>query len=112
MSSNRRWKFEPSDFWNIDLSPRFIADRANSLLDQWRKEATVVNGKIKETNSGWDCAWTVGKSSADTHRALLIDIEPLHKEPCKHEPTFHDNDVDACKHCGVKLKATWEASND
>ena len=51
-----------------------------------------------------------------THKAHLMFIEEIKKEPCKHE-TYEKNTFDgaffgspwttSCKHCGVELVATW-----
>lgn len=109
-----KWKFEPRDFCNPPSDKRYV-DLANAKLDEWRAEATVVYG-FQEISG--EIHWGIEHSPGDTHRALLIDIEPLPKEPCKckHEPK-RDNPgslnfdkffgVSECRHCGVTLKATW-----
>lgn len=102
-----KWKFEPSDFDSDDA----VVDIANAKLDEWRRSATVVYANLNfppDMNPVWGVA-----QDADTHRALLIDIEALPKEECKHEPRLYEGWYDAaidttyCRHCGVKLKATW-----
>jgi HNH endonuclease/AP2 domain len=40
----------------------------------------------------------------------LAFVEPIVKEPCKHEPTWTNGGIELlekCKHCGIKLIATW-----
>lgn len=105
-----KWKFEPSDFDDQLLmygSTLIACEKANRKLDEWRKHATVVYN-AEGVDDGE--AWEKKKYIDATHRALLIDIEPLHKEPCKHEPYTITNSPDIkCRHCGVKLKARWEA---
>jgi hypothetical protein len=112
-----KWKFSPSDF-DLDADGYFhdeAARQANLKLDEWRKQATVVIGNPEIGT------WSDVGDSADTHRALLIDITELPKEPCKHEPNIIQvpagmgmvpfyTDTATCKHCGVKLKASWEAA--
>ena len=104
--SSAKWKFEPSDFnYEAHLSNLYAAETANAKLEEWKREATVAYANL---NFPPDIP-----RNADTHRALLIDIEELSKEPCKHEPLEKPTiermqGIVRCKHCGVKLKATWE----
>jgi hypothetical protein len=106
-----KWKFEPSDFislnsrglWGI-IDTSVIAGVANAKLDAWLSEARVMYGDTV-INS-----WSGVRETRDTHRALLIDIEELPKEPCKHEPIGGDSLVSNRMRCGVELKATWEAA--
>lgn len=122
-----KWKFEPKDFAphgaitpqradSFNCSLDYMCDRANAKLDGWRKEATVVLGA---SGDGEPITWYNENIKDSTHRALLIDIEPIEKKPCEHEPMWsnkipgwnHAPESDAeCRHCGAKLKARWEAA--
>lgn len=133
--SSKPFKFEPSDFaaihkeavkngyasynagdmWEPTDTLKMLVDAANAKLAQWRAQATVVYGKPEVG------AWTDIENKLATHRALLIDIQELPKEPCKHEPPeltplqllaakqngFTQSSTH-CRHCGVKLRAEWK----
>lgn len=105
----RSIRFPPND------APDFMA----ALKDQWLAElkasATVVyTSKSPNNENNWDLV----QSGTDTHRAYLIGVEEIAKQPCEHEPELRQDfipsgvatfivPVTKCKHCGVKLKATW-----
>lgn len=115
--------FDPDDFAMSKLqnsSRSAIAARAQGLHDQFvadlMKEAKVVYGSLPKGNvPGW-----YGIESVDcTHKALLINIEPL--KPCEHEPHmtsisgfFNDDPRPAqydwkCSKCGVEIQPTgWK----
>lgn len=117
-------KFKPEDFKEhfgntSDEEIYFITRIANYALVEMLLRATVVYGRmdtfIFSPNDLRD---------EDTHKALLINIEPIVKEPCKHEPeiivqTFNLKQIGhnyytlnlnpKCKHCGVYLVAEWKA---
>ena len=57
-------------------------------------------------------------TSSDTHSAVIMFIEEIVKEPCKHEPKFHTlmgkkvlefANPPECRICGTKLVLHWEA---
>lgn len=53
----------------------------------------------------------------DTHQALLIAIEELPKEKCKHQIIEYKNHgqpvtLGRCGQCGVKLKAEWKEASE
>lgn len=107
-----KWKFEPSDFEAaLEFGSRNAAARiANAKLAEWKRDAMVVYGN---SYSGWHEKQNIHSIT----RALLIDIEELRQEPCKHEPgmthsldSYPSHETTYCKHCGVKLKATWSPS--
>lgn len=114
--------FEASDFneylkYGFPLHPPDAAHLANEKL---RREGRVVYGKIPETNGGWNGAWTFGESKADTHTAMLINIQPIEKVECKHEPINYCDYLEGgtvlksgnkCKYCGIELIATWSAKD-
>lgn len=107
--------FTSDDFvYRNGMSERTITDHANRIVKErifdkgvrvtYREEfpQIVVNHKPVE--------------GYDTHRAMLINIEPIEKPKCvEHEPSFTENgywrepkNPAVCKHCGVKLKAVWQ----
>lgn len=111
--------FKPEDFADgrPDWSPHAAA-MANAKLE---REGLRVYLHKSTVTDGW--IWHVlhknfGYSS---HTAILINIEELPKKPCEHEParfstsmrfTSDFKNVETsylCKHCGVSLKAKWEA---
>lgn len=79
-------------------------------LQRALEKATVVYSDGK--NIFW--AAQTGPDKCDTHKALLINVEELPKEPCKHEPKRwvhpksglpNETYEFVCFHCGVKLKS-------
>ena len=84
------------------------ADRANQILDEHLAKCPVVYGYLDGATLS---DVTEFKYEGADHKAVLFNIEELMKEPCKHEPKWvgHPHLSD-CKHCGIKLKATWEAA--
>lgn len=136
--SNEKPRFEAEDFrsgkklFGRELrynGPEVVhnmdaAERANAWLDTrekegWQlvnlKDAQVMYGEIMPSSGKF--IWADDKTThilACSHRALLINIEELPKEPCKHEPegVFEiincvANQYNKCKHCGKKLTAKW-----
>lgn len=75
--------FKPEDFndygvrdFSTDSSVRYnVAIAANTKL---KREGRVVYGYSMSHEE----AWTIGKGAIDTHKALLINIEPL--QACLH----------------------------
>ena len=55
-----------------------------------------------------------GPAPHDTHTALLIDIQPIEKEKCEHEPVIsnfgykRNSNGDVLCRCGAKLKPDWK----
>ena len=109
--------FKPDDFdFQKDpltyfvITAKFLADFCNDKLEA---EALRVYGWIDSQT------WS-GRHTDNTHTALLIDIQPLKKEPCEHEPMLlsecHSEmpplTIYNCRHCGAKLKAKWEAAEE
>ena len=107
-------KFKPEDFekhWlanrNYVWTSEGAAKVANDVLEKWLKDAKVVYGWIDSDT------WS-GRHTDNTHRALLIQIEEIKREPCKHEPKFEQGGVQSltantCKHCGVRIVvADWK----
>lgn len=116
-------KFTPIDFAgstgnNFHVSWDDAAAIANARLAEMLVSAKVVYGWF---NGDGACRFSelkvIGSDKGEaTHRALLINIEEIKREPCEHEPMrscggpkafYSENE---CKHCGVKLKAKWEES--
>lgn len=90
-----------------------IAERANEILNQYlEKNGVRVSGE--RFNSIWDLhEMIVGKPKlADTHQALLINIEEIKK--CEHKEAVyvesHPNKTwFECRDCGKALKPKgWE----
>lgn len=93
--------------------------KLNKLLES----ATVVTGSINGDRVL--CGWGNGILPESTHQGLLIDVQPIEREPCKHEPStvtfytdispyskriiFDYNSNPKCKHCGIDLVADWRA---
>jgi hypothetical protein len=77
-------KFEPSDFKSVDDEglgfDQVAADIANAKLDAWLSEATVVYAR--KNDNGYGGNWRLEPDTEfDTHRALLVNIEEIAKEP-------------------------------
>ena len=108
--------FKPEDFENLsvtkdNLVPEIAAEIANDKLEKLIESWPVVYGR---TNLENEILYGTVKAGYDTHKARLAFIEPLLREPCKHEPTeigspVWDEKKVICKYCGVKLIATWNA---
>lgn len=125
--SNKFDFFKPEDFdvkpyWTAlpldgDLAATLANEKLNALIKSW----PTVYGK-KANNFSASAAQLID----DDFKARLAFIEPIVKEPCKHEPemrviTNSNNLVDInaistmiygakkCRHCGVELQATWSA---
>ena len=77
-------------------------DQAYAILDK----ARVVYGDDLVGGLGW--FEQPGKT--DMHKALLINVEPIEEKECRHElaNVVWINDGFKCRHCGKKLKPTWE----
>jgi hypothetical protein len=113
-----KFRFNPEDFQGgmkyESVSPHYSAFRANELLDKAIAEAPVVYGDRTKVD------WTVDAYQADTYKAVLFNIEELAKKDCEHEPIMHAFNANAvlpssevetkCRHCGITLKARWEAA--
>lgn len=134
--------FKPEDFENLsvtkdNLVPAIAAEIANAKLEKLIESWPVVY----DGNSGNSIlpreTWGLVKYDEKEHtnissnftnsrrKARLAFIEPLMREPCKHEPVFSKERVSAmmhnfddesefyraahCKHCNIELTATWGA---
>lgn len=87
----------------IDFLVRLANEKLAKLIESW----PVVMGWQEPEYKSW--IMDSRPSNDATHTARLAFIQPI--EPCKHEP-FNDSVVPNhyhCKHCGVELKAKWEA---
>lgn len=108
--------FKPQDFENLSViyykaAPETAAEIANYKLEKLIESWPVVYGTIiLEVQHNY----TSGQGGADTHKARLAFIEPIVREPCKHEPawgvhlSFRENNA-VCRHCNIELTATWSA---
>lgn len=82
--NNMNWKFEPSDFLRLyERRPinEFASELANAKLQEWIKDAKVVYRQPGFGGHSWQ--ENLHDASNRTHKALLINIEPIEK--CKHE---------------------------
>lgn len=110
--------FKPEDFNYPDKSiygcRLTMAEIANAKLNTYLESLPVVYIHIDE-HGFYECE---GGLENATHTARLIAIEETEKEPCVHQSDFksyseYESTINAfCKHCGVKLKATWSAINE
>lgn len=124
--------FHPGDFKPIlDLfdrnqvvAPEYkAAEIAQSIFDEWLKRATVVYGQAEGRGNPEQYDWAKNQISSDTHKALLICIEPIKPKCEKHEPLFLGNEMrydfnnqkfgvifsTDCKHCGQQIEpAGWK----
>lgn len=90
-------------------SPEKAARLANARLAEILKDAKVVYGRYDIITNTISFSDPQGRQNTangheDTHRALLINIEKLPKEPCKHEPLPSLTWDTACRRCGVLLE--------
>lgn len=111
--------FKPEDFISITNHEVkcSVARTANAILSRELDKAPVVYGETAE--EGFASYWSDSllHQESGKKKGYLMFIEEIKKEPCKHSPyavatqAFHHIDLDEvkCKHCGVKLKARWEA---
>lgn len=102
--------FKPEDFEHLAMSDYYPIEIA----------AELANKKLNTLIESWPVVYIASKDSAiyfreqtgNTHKARLAFVEPIVKEPCKHEPTWTNGGTESlekCKHCGVELIATWSA---
>lgn len=105
--------FRPNRFDSVDS----FVNQANEILNQWLKE----NG-VRVSGRRFEGVWEMNQmmfdqpKPNDTHKALLINIEPI--KECEHEPRldFRSYEYDPnespiitnCKKCKVQMKAKWE----
>lgn len=119
-------EFKPSDFEDCGpanhpggVAEEKIASSANAALERMLSEATVVYSyrPNNEAHHGWSPV--EDEDDADTHRALLVNIEEIKPKECAHEPgeaTFIPKTTSGgmrleniiCRCCGIKLQARWE----
>lgn len=106
----KRLEFKLNWFQHRGKSDYLIAQE---YYDNWLAEmlasATVVYSKYQNMTSSWDMN---SYANANTHKALLINIEELPKIECKHEPTeiFYNYTGNTYQcNCGVELVAEWVA---
>lgn len=124
--------FKPEDFsfsYGDAVSPRGVAAYANEKLNKLIESWPVVYNQDADTPIRtilWSIAnlnepsITLRGGKTSTQKARLAFIEPINKEPCKHEPQdiqiFNASGnynfsfgagISKCKYCGVELQATW-----
>lgn len=86
-------------------TPHSVAKLANQKL---QKEAEVVYGNAAGMIFNQELL------PGDTHKALLLCIEPLVKPKCEHKYVQPVNcgEYYRCTECQEKLLATWRGLND
>jgi hypothetical protein len=92
---------------------QFWFDKNVEPINKMLEEGIEVEGQRVRRTDGGEEFWKFlsGKPLYETHKALLINIQPIE---CEHEPVssdwtvVDDQFVGPCKHCGKKLKAKWE----
>lgn len=91
------------------MLPYHAAEIANEKLQKLIEESPTVYGSMIMKDSVVGVPFGEVSSQEDTHKAKLMFIEEIPKEPCKHEPNLLNQKIGGwfCKHCGVELKATW-----
>ncbi len=109
-SSNKINLFKSSAFLNLasDCLAIEISKQANLILE--KHIGPVVYGDAEGS------VWQTNHLAVDTKRAFLFQIEPLAKEPCKHDsvsivhaPGNPSIPITAkCITCGALLKPNWE----
>lgn len=104
--------FFKKHFGNISAEEiDFLTRITNQCLAEMLASAPVVYGDIQQ--DGFANYWTDSKLGKDygAKKALLINIQPIVKEPCRHEPTeifySYTGNTYYCK-CGVELVAEWK----
>lgn len=112
--SQKPFKFVPEDFaglgWNKADQCNMVT-RATTKLYTYLASCPVVygvpDGLFSESPNA---VYRNGMANSNTHRAVLMNIEPLVPEKCEYEPqnyaALQFNEF-KCKKCGAKLKATW-----
>lgn len=94
------------------------ADRAQSIFEEYlRKNGKVVYGtkladKSREKYKQDHCAWWPEIDPANTHQALLINIQEIEKKDHKCQPKYLETNSDyenqmTCA-CGKKLRVKYE----
>lgn len=113
--------FKPEDFTSAMCTSRYIpenvAELANAKLEKLIESWPVVYG----IGSIDKAAWTSAPINNAEHKARLAFIEPLLREPCKHEPVWENQASLStglisptyfgnahCHKCGIELIATWK----
>ncbi len=117
-------KFTPEMFSRRGLivSDDVLAMRAQDIYDKWLSEQPVVyTSKLYEQgHTAWNYDNIVDASQGATFTARLVDIQPIEKPKCEHEPVlFITNGLAAlnghlgknpkleCNKCGKALNATF-----
>lgn len=120
-----KFEFTPDDFDDCN-DIRQIAYVANAKLQQLIEAAPIVYGN-NEDGKGL-MMFEREANKYDTHTARLINITPIVKDECKHEPepyvctrvlrdAFSDDKLShfvKCVHCEAELLATvtWSVKGD
>ncbi len=112
--------FKPSDFIYkstnedfLDIDVHEAADIANRLLAERGVRVRAFHDPLAPGFTEWR---DEAPNNKQTHQGLLVCVEPLPKRECEHEAIEEVLGlvdgfvyVPECKHCGVALKAKWEA---
>lgn len=85
------------------------AKEANDIFNKWLKDAVVVYSCKLHPKMACNM-WSNDNhpQAHNTHKALLINIEPIVKQPCNHRPSSGVTSEVYCFDCGVELTAEWK----
>lgn len=105
---NKDLKFDSGDFPFRDAALNAnAAYYANKKLQEYLESCPVVYGNMEYVFD------TNGKEHWCTHKARLICIEEIPKEPCKHKPRWVGNmKTNECLKCGIEIIAEWKAVDE
>ena len=109
--------FSAEDFENYinavgvhnQVSAKIVADIAEGKLQREAKVVYICEDPRQLTTIHFP------RPVDATHQGLLICVEEIQRKSCIHEPTWSDTVTayeNVCKHCGVKLKATWNVADE
>ena len=99
--------FTQEMFRTCSMTADNVAYLADKILAEYLEKNAV---KVYKNDKDNFALWDNDMNPDDTHTALLIEIQPIVKEPCKHDPvlvTLLREQYHECRDCGVKLKAEW-----
>lgn len=103
--TNFRKLFNREDFRSVSYGPKTqeqLAEIAQSILNEALDKATVV---YSNNRKGKDFLWCKHKLTNDTHKALLIQVEPI--KECEHIRKDLTDDMKFwCRDCGKELIPT------
>jgi len=88
------------DMWEPSSSYEDISDLAQAILNDYLDK----HGVEVFSNDSTVLGWTKHKAIADTHKALLIDVEEI--KECEHKKVRYEEPDFICGDCGKKIIPT------